>query len=90
MRKKMKITEEDLLELGFKKQQEIGDPSIDIDDWHYYTLNIADVCLITNDNEDAEKDGWQVYLFDDMGIKFTTTEDLVQLVHLLQRNQIDG
>lgn len=83
-----KITEKDLLELGFKKQQEIGDSSIDIDDWHYYTLDIADVCLISNDNEDAETDGWLVYFFDDVGIRFGTTEDLVQLVHLLQRNQL--
>lgn len=83
-----KITEEDLLKLGFEKQQEIGDPSIDIKDWHYYTLDIADVCLITNDNEDAETDGWLVYFFDDVGIRFGTTKDLVQLVHLLQRNQL--
>lgn len=83
-----KITEEDLVELGFEKQQEIGDPSVDVNPWYYYTLDIADVCLITNDNEDVETDGWLVYFFDDVGIRFTTTEDLVQLVHLLKRNQL--
>jgi hypothetical protein len=88
MRKKAKITEQDLLDLGFERQQEIGDPSIDIKDWYYYTLDIADVCLITNDDEDAETDGWLVYFFDDVGIRFGTTEDLVQLVRLLKSNEI--
>lgn len=83
-----KITEEDLLELGFKKQQEIGDPSIDIDDWYYYTLDIADVCLITNDNEDAETDGWLVYFFDDVGIRFGDMQEITILVRLLKRNVI--
>ena len=83
-----KITEQDLLELGFEKQHEAGGPSVDVNAWHYYTLDIADVCLISNDNEESETDGWLVYFFDDVGIRFGTTEDLVQLVHLLKRNQL--
>ena len=88
MRKKMKITEEDLLDLGFERQHEAGDPSVDVNAWYYYTLDIADVCLISNDNEDAETDGWLVYLFDDVGIRFTTTEDTAQLIRLLKQNTI--
>lgn len=90
MRKKMKITEEDLIELDFKKQQETAKSSGFKNDWHYYTLDIADICLITNDNEEAEKEGWFVYIFDNLDIRFTTTEDTAQLVHLLQQNQING
>jgi hypothetical protein len=83
-----KITEQDLLDLGFERQHEAGDTSVDVNPWYYYTLDIADVCLISNDNEDSETDGWLVYFFDDVGIRFGTTEDLVQLVHLLKRNQL--
>lgn len=83
-----KITEEDLLKLGFQRQQETVESSGSKNDWHYYTLDIADICLITNDNEEAEKEGWFVYIFDHLDIRFTTTEDTAQLVHLLQRNML--
>lgn len=88
MRKK--ITEEDLLELGFKKQQETVESSGSKYDWHYYTLNIGDICLITNDNEHASVNGWFVYIFDKEEVVFKNTEDTAQLVQLLQRNQTNG
>ena len=88
MRKKSKITEQDLIDLGFEKKSETAESSGSENDWHYYTLDIADMCLISNDNEDAEKDEWAVHIFDDIGIVFRNTEDLAQLVHLLKSNQI--
>lgn len=83
-----KITEQDLIDLGFERQHEAGDPSVSVNAWHYYTLDIADVCLITNDNEDAETDGWLVYFFDDVGIRFGDLQELTILVRLLKRNII--
>ena len=83
-----KITEQDLLDLGFEKKSETVESSGSENDWHYYTLDIGDMCLITNDNEDAEKDQWAVYIFDNLEIVFRNSEDLVQLVHLLKRNQL--
>ena len=88
MRKKSKITEQDLINLGFEKKSETVESSGSENDWHYYTLDIGDMCLITNDNEDAEKDQWAVYIFDNLEIVFRNSEDLVQLVHLLKRNQL--
>ena len=88
MRKKSKITEQDLIDLGFEKKSETVESSGSENDWHYYTLDIGDMCLITNDNEDAEKDQWAVYIFDNLEIVFRNSEDLVQLVHLLKRNQL--
>ena len=88
MRKKSKITEQDLIDLGFEKKSETAESSGSENDWHYYTLDIADMCLISNDNEDAEKDEWAVHIFDDIGIVFRNTEDIAQLVHLLKSNQI--
>ena len=88
MRKKSKITEENLIELGFNKISQTAEATGAKKDWHYYTLDIGDMCLITNDNEDAEKDQWAVYIFDNLEIVFRNSEDLVQLVHLLKRNQL--
>jgi hypothetical protein len=87
MRKKSKITEENLIELGFNKISQTAEATGAKKDWYYYTLDIGDMCLITNDNEDAEKDQWAVYIFDNLEIVFRNSEDLAQLVQLLQRNQ---
>ena len=83
-----KLTEQDLLEIGFERKDQTSEATGAKKDWHYYTLDIGDMCLITNDNEDAEKDGWAVYIFDNLEIVFRNTEDLAQLVHLLKSNQI--
>lgn len=83
-----KITEQDLLELGFERAQETVESSGSEYDWHYYTLDIGDICLITNDNEHANVNSWLVYFFDKEEVVFRNTEDLVQLVHLLKRNQL--
>jgi hypothetical protein len=82
-----KITEQDLLELGFERKDQTAERTGSENDWHYYTLYIADVCLITNDNEDADINGWYVELFDKEGVKFKTNEDTAQLVRLLQANE---
>ena len=82
-----KITEQELIELEFIKIAQTAEATGAKKDWHYYTLDIGDMCLITNDNEDAEKDQWAVYIFDNLEIVFRNSEDLAQLVQLLQRNQ---
>lgn len=87
MRKKSKLTEQDLLEIGFERKDQTAERTGSENDWHYYTLYIADVCLITNDNEDADINGWYVELFDKEGVKFKTNEDTAQLVRLLQANE---
>ena len=87
MRKKSKITEENLIDVGFNKISQTAEATGAKKDWYYYTLDIGDMCLITNDNEDAEKDQWAVYIFDNLEIVFRNSEDLAQLVQLLQRNQ---
>ena len=88
MRKKSKITEQYLLELCFERKQETVESSGSKNDWHYYTLDIGDICLITNDNEHENVNSWFVYIFDKEEVVFRNTEDLAQLVHLLKSNQI--
>jgi hypothetical protein len=80
-----KITEEDLLKLGFEKQDETAGST---NDWHYYTLDIGDICLITNDHEEAEINGWFVYIFDYSNVRFQDLQEITILVRLLRRNTI--
>ena len=87
MRKKTKITEQDIIDLGFTKIDQTAEATGFEKDWHYYTLDVGDLCLISNDNEEAEKQGWLVYVFDNVGIVFRNTEDLTKLIHLLKSNE---
>ena len=83
-----KLTELHLVALGFERIQETVESSGSEYDWHYYTLDIGDICLITNDNEHADVNGWLVYIFDKEEVVFKTSEETAQLVHLLKSNQI--
>ena len=83
-----KLTEQHLVALGFERKDQTSEASGSENDWYYYTLDIADVCLITNDNEHADVNAWYVYLFDKDGVVFKTSEETAQLVRLLKSNQI--
>jgi hypothetical protein len=42
------IKEKNLIELGFERQDETPESSGAPDNWHYYTLDIEDLCLISD------------------------------------------
>jgi hypothetical protein len=85
-----KITEEGLLKLGFERQEETAESSGYATDWRYYSLIVGDVCLITNDNEEAETTGWFVHIFDYSNIRFEDLQEITILVRLLKRNKINS
>jgi len=78
------ICEEDLVGLGFVKIdvpiEESGDKA-----FYYYTLDIGDICLITN-CDDSLEDNWPVEIFDFQHTSFTNIVDLRSLIELLKRN----
>tara|TARA_R110000822_G_scaffold24150_6_gene73851 strand:- start:747 stop:1001 length:255 start_codon:yes stop_codon:yes gene_type:complete len=79
------ITEVNLLEFGFKRQFETTESSGEDQDWYYYTLDIGDVCLITNSNDKlTEEGGWTVYLFDYKSIVITDKTKLGNFIHALK------
>jgi hypothetical protein len=52
------MRESNLLYLLFQKEVSIDG------DFYYYTLDIANgLSLISNDSDEAEKEGWRVFLF---------------------------
>jgi len=77
------IKEKDLIELGFERQN--GTPKIPgLDyDWHYYTLNIEDLCLISDANDKVKNDSWKVYIFDYDLFKFTELGKLKLFIDML-------
>ena len=80
------MKEQDLIDLGFERTNVSAEESGD-NPFYYYTYNITDeLCLISSDNGEAEKDGWFVEMFDYDGIKFTNVKDLKTLMDVIKRN----
>jgi len=78
------IKEKDLIKLGFKRQDNTPESSGLDYDWHYYTLDIEDFCLITNANDEVEDDNWKVYIFDYQGFELTELEKLKSFIDVLK------
>ena len=80
------MTEQKIIDLGFEMQHETAENSDADKDWHYYTMDIGDICLITNDCEEAAEDGWEVSIFDAPSCVFKATDDLEDLIKIIQNN----
>ncbi len=83
------IKEQDLVNLGFEKtcvsEKESGDVA-----FHYYTYDIGHgvISLITQSNDEVEKDNWHVEVFEDVTIRFETLEDVTKFIQVTERNII--
>jgi hypothetical protein len=80
------MKEQDIKDLGFEIEQETIESSGSDKDWYFYTLDIGDICLITNDSENAAKDGWEVSIFDSISCVIKDIIDLKDLINILKRN----
>ena len=78
------IKEKDLIELGFEKHDETPESSGDDKDWHYYTLDIEDLCLITDASDEIKDDNWKVYIWNYEGFEFTKIEKLKSFIDILK------
>ena len=77
------IKEKDLIKLGFERQDNTPESSGLDYDWHYYTLDIGDLCLISDANDEVEDDSWKVFIFDYNLFKFTELEKLKLFIDVL-------
>lgn len=85
------MTEKDLIHLGFIRNDVTKEESGYDNDWYYYTYQFTSgICLISSDNEEAEKeDGlWFVEIFDIDGIRFTNVENLEKLIWLIKNAEV--
>lgn len=79
------MKEEIFLELGFEKTivtaEESGAPT----DWHYYTLDVGDLCLISPSSDEIKDDNWYCYFFESDHFKIKNETDLRDLIAVLKR-----
>ena len=82
------MKEQDLIDLGFKRNDIIED-FLGGTPYYYYTYDITnELCLISSDNGEAEKNGWSVEMFDYDNIEFTSKEDIEKLISLIEKNKV--
>lgn len=80
------MTEQTFIDLGFERVDVSIEESGADTPFHYYTIDIGDICIMSNDNENAETEGWYAFIFDSMTLKIKGAGDLEVLVLLLKNN----
>jgi hypothetical protein len=84
------MKEQKIIDLGFEMQHETAENSGADKDWYYYTMDIGDICLITNSNDEAVKDGWEVSIFDFPFCVIKGLGDLENLIKIIKNNTINS
>ena len=80
------MKEQTLKDLGFKMQHETAESSGADKDWYYYTMDIGDICLITNGCDEALDNGWEASIFDFPSCVIKRRIDLEDLIEIIQIN----
>ena len=75
------MKEQDLIDLGFQKQND--------DDFYYYTYDFTKgLSLITNANDEVVDNKWVVEIFNtEDEIRFTDKQDVNDLIELINSNK---
>jgi hypothetical protein len=80
------MKEKDIIDLGFEKNiVPIEESGMDYD-FYYYSLDIAQIDLLSQANDEVEDGNWKVQILES-GITISDKEDLIQLIQILKRNQ---
>jgi len=80
------MTEEIFEQLGFDKVVVTMEESGCDADFYYYTTDIGDICLISNSDDEAAKNGWECAIFDSFTMKVKGAGDLEDLVRIIRNN----
>jgi hypothetical protein len=54
--------------------------------FYYYSIDIGDICIISNADDEAEKNGWEAYIFDSLTMRIKGSGDLEDLVRIIRNN----
>ena len=80
------MTEEIFEKLDFVKEVVTPEDSGLGKDFYYYTLDIGDICIISNSDDEAAKEGWEAYIFDSLSMRIKGAGDLEDLVRIIKNN----
>ena len=80
------MTDKDLINLGFERNDVTAEQSGNENDWYYYTYDFTrGIALITCDSDEAERIGeWYVEFFEaEQQIRFTDASKLQDLMEII-------
>ena len=77
------MTEQVFIDLGFERNDVSPGESGQETFFHFYTLDIGDICFISNASDEAEEKGWECSIFDSMTLKVKGAGDLEELVKIV-------
>ena len=80
------MKEQKIIDLGFEMQHETAENSGADKDWYYYTMDIGDICLITNASDEVVESGWEVSIFDFPSCVIKGLGDLEDLIKIIRNN----
>ena len=81
----MKITEQDLIDIGFERTDVPPEESGDNYEWYYYTLSVCQIDFITMESDKVEDGAWSVEFFNTYPpIKITNLETFKTLYNTLK------
>ena len=80
------MTEKQLIQLDFTRNDETAESSGASNDWHYYTYDIGSFSLISPASNEVENDEWYVEVFETPEIRFTNPTEVGILLTLLTNN----
>jgi len=80
------MSEQEIIDLGFEMQHQTTESSGSDYDWYYYTLDIGDICLITNADDEAVENDWDVSIFDFQSCVIKDSKDLIDLIKIFKAN----
>lgn len=80
------MTEQDLIELGFNRNDITAEESGYQNDWYYYTYDFGNhLSLISSDNEEAQTKGWSVEIFDtEPLVRFTEADKVFEFISIIK------
>lgn len=81
-----KITEQELIKLGFERNDVPIEESGCDHDFYYYTLDIGDVCLMSSSNDEVLENSWECRILDSETLNINNITDLTNLVRILKDN----
>ena len=74
------MKEQDLIDLGFKK--EYSDTK-----WYYYTYDLAEgFSLITNASDELLDNEWYVEVFESEKIRFVDRKEIEEFINIVKKN----
>jgi len=79
------MTEQTFTDLGFERV-DVPIEESGYKPFYYYTLDIGDICIISNSDDIAKKEGWEAFIFDFDTLSIKGAGDLEDLIRILKNN----